>query len=577
MGFLGHLIALNYHYTEYGIYAPQGPLQNILLAGSVDGSLVAYDTAKMAVVWRKSGSEGAITAMTVIANSNSMIAMTSSRQAMVLDMGSGNCLARWVSPSKLDATNVLSLSDGRLILAGTTISLVDSTTGARLGKWAGHATPIVDMAIAGEYFCSAASGDRTIAIWSTKTAPSGRLEKRNAVGQATLNQPIAQLSLAHVSPGCFHAAVVTLSGDLHLFKCTLDHNRQVESVETREWAVSDTGGLPVAQVSINSADEDGVEMTVVFGTVVKPRFSTMTLKIPEQGTILDIPKPDSYSDELLMKSVVNQSGFGSSKTSVAMSVAGEHEDVHLLGIMNAPINNHDIDSPSDDDILKDHSERNLTFAEKIAALKDNNMKGSAPATWQQDGTKASTRAPKADSLATLLSQAISNEDKALLEKCLSVKNPKTILKTSRMLTPVDATKLIKILIQRLHASPRRATELSTWIKSILIHHAGYFSGMGTCKESLSNLHQIIDSRLSTYQSLLSLSGRLDLVLSSVDSSGKYGEMSENNPLISVNIDSDGTLEVQDAAAAAGFEDEDEDDEEGYTSDENMMSEDSDIE
>ena len=532
----------------------------------------------MAVVWRKSGSEGAITAMTVLVNSNSMIAMTSSRQAVVLDMGSGNHLARWTSPSKLDATKMTSLSDGRLVLAGTTISLVDSTTGARLGKWAGHATPIVDMATTGEYVCSAASGDRTIAIWSTKTAPSGRLESRNAVGQATLDQPIVQVSLANISSGCFHAAVVTLSGDLHVFKCTLDRNRQVDSIETLEWAKSDSGGLPVAQVSINSADDSGVEMTVVFGTVVKPRFSTMNLKMPERGTILEVSKPDSYSDEVLMKAVVNQSGFGPRKASLAMSVAGEHEGAHLLGTMNAKIENHDIDFPSDDDMLQDQSERNMTFAEKIAALKDNNMTGTAPARWQQEDTKASTRAPKADSLATLLSQAISNEDKALLEKCLSVKNPKTILKTSRMLTPVDATQLIKILIQRLHASPQRATELSAWIKSILIHHAGYLSGMGTCKESLSNLHQIIDSRLSSYQSLLSLSGRLDLVLSSADASEKYDEMSENIPLISVNIDTDGTLEVQDAAAAAGFdEDEDEDDEEGYTSDENMMSEDSDFE
>ncbi|KAI8109317.1 hypothetical protein M9435_005728 [Picochlorum sp. BPE23] len=541
-------------------WCPKGPYENVMVAGAVDGSVIAYDASRMAVVWRASRREGAITGMVNIHGSKSVLVMTKSSKAFVLDMKSGNELASWSAPTKFDVTKMASLPDGRILLAGSAITMVDSTTGARLGKWTGHATPVIDLTAAEQYFCSAATGDRTIAVWSARTTPAGKLCTKAAIAQTSLNHPVAQVHMARVSPSLFHVVAVTLSGDIHVCRCRASENKTkssaIDVVEIQEWAASESGGPSVAQVSIDNADVDSLQLTIAFGTVVKPRVTRMKITAPQDGSILEIVKADETDDDILMKGTSTAGNQTSNKSAhVPLAVAEENETV----VLHPPSENVEeeedfdhVDEMSDDE----DPERNLTFAERIGALKQKDQHAPASQEPEEDFTQ-----PKADSLAVLLGQAIANEDNGLLEKCLSVRNAKTIGKTARNLQPGDATVLVKMLVQKLQAAPRRGTQLASWIRAILIHHAGYFAGTGACKEYLGNLHQIIESRLASYQSLVALSGRLDVVLSSAKFAGQYSSNGVDAPLVTVDIDDSGALEVQDAAAAIGFESDSEEDEE----------------
>ena len=503
-----------------------------------------------------------------------VLVMTGSGRAVVLDSRSGNELAQWASPTKFKVSKVAWLGDGRVLLGGSSIVMVDSTTGARLGKWIGHATPVISLSSSEQYFCSAATGDRTVAVWSTR--------KKASVAHISLNHPVAVVSMARVSSAAeerYQVVAVTLSGDIHVFKYSSGSGQAVE------WARSDgsDGGLPAVQVTIDSADDDSLEFTAVFGSVIKPRFAKMKLVMLSDGSVVEIDRPDggeARRGEALVKSTrdgAKQAGKGAS-SHIPLAVAETNELAVLRGDLDeseaffsaSDDDDMSLDGDDGDDGDGGDPEKNLTFAERIAALKGSmsNAQHEPPGSSGEEPEKFQ---PKADSLAVLLSQALSNEDNALLERCLSVKSAKTISKTALQLSPGDATVLVRMLVQKLQSSPRRAAELTTWMKAVLMHHAGYFSGTGACKESFSSLHQIIDARLSSYSSLVSLRGRLDLVLAcarqshpaavgALEGSRAFGAFGAfGRPLVSATIDEDGGIEVQDAAAAIGLDQESDED------------------
>jgi len=374
--------------------------------------------------------------------------------------------------------------------------------------------------------------------------------------------------MAAVSDGLFYVVAVTLSGDIHVCRCVAhearDSQNEGDRVQISEWAASDQGGTPIVQVAIESVESTAIQVVLASGSAIKPIFTRMKLQGQSDGSITKFSKPrDDDSRHLL--SPWDDRGNSPRKRqdkihNVSVSITGASEAVLLHGqtstqskAVNLPINGAEYDSHSAD--TEEEEEKELTFAERIAALKGEHLDLVNESTLQPHGE---TVTPKADSLSVLLSQAITNEDKNLLERCLAVRNPSIVSKTVRHLSPVDASKLMNLLVQRLHAAPRRGEQLSGWIRFTLIHHAGYFAGSGACTETLASLYQIIDSRLSSYQSLIALHGRLDLIVNTVRYASNFDEdISHQGALLTADINGDGDIEVQDAAAALALESEDE--------------------
>lgn len=552
------------------LYISQGKLENALVAGAVDGSIVAYDTARMTILWRKATAEGSITCLTTIWDQDTLVAMTKLGTAIVLDMNTGRELAKWSSSLKFDIHHMSSLSDARLLLAGNSITMVDSTTGAKLGKWTGHATPVIDVASIPTcpYFCSAATGDRTIAIWSTRVSPTGKILHKSAFSQISLDSPVAQVCMAAVSDGLFYIIAVTLSGDMHVCRCIAqeaeDGQNKEQSIKISEWAASNQGGAPIVQVAVESVEATAIQVILASGSAIKPIFTRMKLQGQSDGSVTKFSKPRDDDTGMLLNPLDGRGGNRDTRqqrtTNTSVSKTGASEPVLLHGRTSAqskaldlPMNGPDHDMHLAED--EEEDERELTFAERIAALKGEHLVLVQEGPLQQRGEAAT---PKADSLSVLLSQAITNEDKSLLERCLAVKNPSIVSKTVRHLSPGDASTLMNLLVRRLHAAPRRGEQLSGWIRFTLIHHAGYFAGSGACTETLASLYQIIDSRLASYQSLIALHGRLDLIVNTVRYASNFEEeIVQKGALLTAEINDDGDIEVQDAAAALALESDDE--------------------
>jgi hypothetical protein len=134
---------------------------------------------------------------------------------------------------------------------------------------------------------------------------------------------------------------------------------------------------------------------------------------------------------------------------------------------------------------------------------------------QQSGAAAASLPPgpvKADSLSVLLSQALRSGDRALLEQCLGVANERVIANSVKRLVPLDAALLLRAAVERLQSRPARGQQMAGWIHAVLLHHTAYLMAAPGAAPVMSSLYSIIEARLSVQRQLLSLAGRLELLL-----------------------------------------------------------------
>ncbi|KAF5377259.1 hypothetical protein D9615_006363 [Tricholomella constricta] len=136
----------------------------------------------------------------------------------------------------------------------------------------------------------------------------------------------------------------------------------------------------------------------------------------------------------------------------------------------------------------------------------------------------------ANSLTRTLIQALHSSDSRLLETCLAHSDQTLIRNTVRRLPPQLAIPLITACVERLGrgaragnmkgggggASSQRGTGLVTWVKTTLTVHSGHLMTIPDLVARLSGLHATLTSRLMLQESLLSLSGRLDMVISQIE-------------------------------------------------------------
>lgn len=155
----------------------------------------------------------------------------------------------------------------------------------------------------------------------------------------------------------------------------------------------------------------------------------------------------------------------------------------------------------------------------------------------------------ASSLTRTLIQALHSSDSRLLETCLSHSDTLLIRGTVRKLPPQLVVPLLTACVDRLGrghraanmkgggggASSQRGISLIAWVKVVLTVHSGHlmtvsphcilgllpsnsqgFFQMPDLITKLSGLHAVLTSRLALQESLLNLSGRLDMALSQME-------------------------------------------------------------
>lgn len=222
----------------------------------------------------------------------------------------------------------------------------------------------------------------------------------------------------------------------------------------------------------------------------------------------------------------------------------------------------------------------LTLGERLRQLEltaGGSFAGAADGARRKERSAADPfggKVPAADSLAVLLSQALSSRDNGLLERVLSVGDDRVLARTVQRLRPEDAVQFLGVAVGKLNLRPQRGTQLSRWIRAVLLGHASHLMSAPSARPILSSLYQTIEARLALHRPMLALAGRLDLLLAqqlSVDEGGVADEDAEERkgrrgPLVEY-VAPEGE-EVEDATmerasdGEEGSDDDDDGDEEG---------------
>ena len=179
-------------------------------------------------------------------------------------------------------------------------------------------------------------------------------------------------------------------------------------------------------------------------------------------------------------------------------------------------NGEEFEEETDDDDMR-------TLGERVRALEVSVSGGGATTsekkttTTKNDDDKDATAAPsfvppKADSLATLLAQALAADDVQLLERCFSVHDKRVIETTVGRLSGPLAMKLLSVCLDNMKDKPNRGERLAKWCRATLVRHAGFASVSPNAQRTLAHLQSQINARTAQREPLLHLMGRLDLLL-----------------------------------------------------------------
>ncbi|CAM9114730.1 unnamed protein product [Discosporangium mesarthrocarpum] len=130
--------------------------------------------------------------------------------------------------------------------------------------------------------------------------------------------------------------------------------------------------------------------------------------------------------------------------------------------------------------------------------------------------------PRAESLSTVLSQALQSGDENLLEQVLGTGDQGVIEATVERLPSSKVVPFLLRVVAKFEKRPHRAGSLGRWIRAVLSSHMGFLVSIPSLADKLALLHQLVDRRVAFFPNLLQLNGRLDLLLAKAKAAGEVG-------------------------------------------------------
>ncbi|KDR85279.1 hypothetical protein GALMADRAFT_204784 [Galerina marginata CBS 339.88] len=484
------------------------------------------------------------------------------------DIQKNTILRSWKSEDRIPYTalSIRPISDGGcldLVVARHSIHLYagasasESTTGKpkQLAGFTGHATCINRLLWThgkekSTKFFSMAEGDRHIYYWDTEDASS--TEKPLAL--TSLDSDVGTIVLDSTPQP--HQILITLSisGKLSFIPIPDElplpqggKSHKVHSLLPRTSVISASKSHLLNTPVVDVAPLPGVSGSIRVVRLLKgvqPIFSSLRY-MNNDGTYIQNPILDEISED-----------FPHEKPQLASNRRYTEPPSLVVG-SGFDENNEELLTEQDQDGTLQIDLAELSLGQRLTAVADVDLNtvsdsegddGVTEILHQVKSTKKHARseftAIPSNSLTRTLIQALHSSDSRLLELCLAHSDPTLILNSVRRLPPQLAIPLITACVERFGRGPRssnmkgggggassqRGSSLLTWLRTVLVVHTGHLmttrvgpwlitSQIPDLIARLSGLHSTLTTRLSLHESLLSLSGRLDMVLSQVELRG----------------------------------------------------------
>lgn len=585
----GHL-AVDYSCMEWNPASRKGKkksgnhgLSSLLGLGTGSGDVLILDTALGQVRWStKDCHSGGVKSLAFDKSGSIIYSAGADGMVCKLDVGSGQLLEKFRA-SKRSVSCIAVSGDGNcLVAASGGLRLFELSSRKRIHKFTGHPNAVKHLAYTEDdkHFISSAIGERYVAVWQSDGSkhggaaacvlsmeyPAVSLHCSGGFSELSLRVlAVSEAGLAYV----WHASSLEELSTVKPVKIAMAQSKSEASSARKSGKNLRSAVLAARFIGKNGKGHGSV--LVAYGTTVKPNFDrvsiegqndTVLLQTSQEGALLPavqidstvgkneyqgatILGPDNAIDAIRPRThvetneiVPTNSPSSKKKRRASIDIVEDSQNVAVdrLKLSGAEKG----EQKGADWVAFDENEE--TMEDKLKALGILQEEG-----IEKPGSKDNmTATPKADSLQVLMTQALLSDDNVLLEQCLSVTDERVIANTIRKLKASDAAKFLQLSVFKLDARTKRSLLLVPWIKGVLLHHASYIMSNPSMQSMLNTLYQIIDARLSVFRPLLSLSGRLDVIMAQISTSDEANRQEEIEPAaVYEESDNDVDEEVED--------------------------------
>ncbi|KXN87564.1 U3 small nucleolar RNA-associated protein 5 [Leucoagaricus sp. SymC.cos] len=450
------------------------------------------------------------------------------------------------SPNGKNRAGILSASHRIRLLSSS--QEADGSLPKKLSEmttFTGHASPVKSMKwdrsdTLHTRFISMAETDRFLYLWDIPDSPAS---EASATASIPLDSDVRSFSLISAPDSYNTSILLTLSasGRIALFPipqqitAPTDSSRspaKLPTLHSRSTIIPTPkkSSIPAPVINVSFVDgEEGCIRVVRLVQGVRPVF-TITRYLDEAGQFIDNSQLGDVPEAFLKERQPRI--FNKRYNESSVTVGSGIELGHDANLDETTVR--DIDGDLEVDLAE------LSLGQRLGALanvgvhrsSESENEGNNPLKSQpfQKKPKSELDIIPANSLTRTLIQALHSSDTKLIETCLTHSNPDLIRNTVKSLPPQLAIPLLNACVERLGrgaraanmkgggagTSAQRGMTLINWIRTILAVHTGHLMTVPDLVARLSGLHATLTARLALQESLLSLSGRLDMVLSQIE-------------------------------------------------------------
>lgn len=465
--------------------------------GSVTGKLTLYDISTSSVC--KVLTEGHTSSITAISWSklSGLFTAGDDHQIVNWNIQENNIKCKWKS-GKGKVTALEALQDGKSIIsAERTIKWWNLDTKEIIGTFTGHANQITLLKSIiiddnTRYLISGATGDSYLGVWSLNNAKKGKTSTANL----TIQDDPVSLSVKNYDNSQISILSANRSGQANLFfyqpngQCVkpLKSNLTIIIASDTTQQQNDTSTMELIPIKSGCLTDDK-KLLISYGQLIDLTFEKI---IPDfTDKIQSLIRTDGKRIKEKKHEALVKIKSADSESNVEYIVPGSggtsmKKIKHTIG-SQLPLKNR---------------------LENLSLNTDNNITGKTP-------TKGYNKAK-------LLIEGLKSKDKNILMTVLNDRD-ENIVKSTIGSLPVQAiAPLLKELTVMLQGKTYPSRIAATWLKALVLSHAGQLLSQPDISDIVSPILGIIDGKLSILPELSRLRGRVALV------TGQISHLKDNN-------------------------------------------------
>ncbi|KAK3830055.1 MAG: WD40-repeat-containing domain protein [Linnemannia gamsii] len=493
----------------------------VLALGHTNGQISIYSLAHGLVLHQLSGSHtGKVNDFCFSASGTRGFSAGEDGLICEWDVTQGVEISKFHADNKSVKKIQLDHEENMLLTAGHNMKLWDLASREVIKSFTGHASAITNVVFAAndKFLASTAEQDRFINLWdctrdNQQEGNITALTLDNTVSYIDISPNNEVLAISEEGTAGLWQNAQTASGassaNGKVSKKKRYTTRACDCLIKIESSRGDKAVIPLLGGTFTPQGQ----MILARGSNIKPVFEKVEFQ-NEDGSLKDkelVLTRTPVTGFLMDESAQTASNVKATKKSYdesAVTVVGAADFAMAQPGLAETVNEDESDDGGDSDSEEKDVDRleGRTMEEKLKDL-----------TVERTGRKAKHYpTPKANSLQQMLIQALHSNDLQLLEACLTYSNVEVIRNTVRRLPAAYVIPFLTQVIHKFQQKPSRGEALLEWIKAVLLIHTAYLMTVPDLIKKLSNFYQTLDSRVSVYQKLTNLNGRLDLLMSQVE-------------------------------------------------------------